>query len=101
MTSCGTVTVVDPFDPSAVSLDCELSAHEVERGDSVDLELNLTNSNNATAVVDVDVRVDNTTVDTYSETVTTSNTFTVAVVLNDVGEKPIGAEIANVQEYNT
>lgn len=82
--TCGTVVVFDPFEPSAVSVTCPAPPQEVAVGESFRVEWVVSNGNDADAAVEYELLVGGSVVDSGSATVSGSQSFSAEVVIDEI-----------------
>lgn len=82
--TCGTVVVVDPFEPPNVSVTCPAPPQQVGVGEPFTVEWVITNQNDAPAAVQYDLVVGGDTVDSGSVTVDGSETLSAEVVIEEI-----------------
>lgn len=94
--SCGTVTVVEPFDPDLVSATCSLPSSTVSPGETVTVETTLTNDNPSAAGVSVSLVVNGDELVAESETIPggSSASVTFDVSFDEAGDYDLTIEYA-------
>ena len=98
-TSCGTITVEPAFDKSLVNLgSCSVGSQTVTEGQSATTTASVSNDNDRTAIVDLELTVDGTTEATETVDVASNSTadVTFTVSFPTPGDYNVSTNITNV-----
>lgn len=94
MATCGTITVVPSFDPSAVTASCDAGG-EVVVDEQTTITVTISNDNNSRASYSGQVLVNDSATGGFSGTVRGGGTVTesVALVFDSTGQKSISIDV--------
>jgi hypothetical protein len=95
MPSCGTITVVSPFDPGSVTASCNVNGQQATAGETISISATVTNGNNTRAAYTLTFQVGSSISEQVTGTVpaNASSSESITVELGMPGDYPVDVSV--------